>query len=504
MKVIGAIDIGSNSMRLVLARINDKGYLKIFDELKEFVRLGQDISENGELNQDRVNHAIDVLKFFKSICDSNGAEEILAVATAAVRSATNSKEFIERVYKESGIEIRIISGTEEAYYDYFSTINSIDIADCMIVDIGGSSTELIHVQDRKLVNSISIPMGAISLCQKFQLENLVNQDNAKELNDFIYDNLFNVSWLKDVKDVPLVAIGGTARNIGKIDKKSKNFPLDIAHRYSMNFNDIKAIYDIVMDSDIKKRKRIKGLSKDRADIFPGAVAVIYDLMEYLDLDELIISGRGVREGLLYEYLRKDEAVPDVLEYSLVTMLTNHNMSPSHGADIWRLSKKLFDDLRPVHNIEPEVDDVDVYKVLKTAAYLHDVGISTSYYDHHKHSFYIVINTNLNGLTQKEFLMAAYTTSLHRKDEFHVDKAHYKSVLHDSDINIITKLGILLRISEQLDRRANNNIKELNCKVKDDLAIIKIIAEEDPTIEINNAMRCAGEFEKLYGKKLLIV
>ncbi len=504
MKTIGVIDIGSNSMRLVLARINDKGYLRIFDELKEFVRLGQDLSETGELDMNRVNHAIDVLRFFKNICDANGADEIIAVATAAVRNAPNSKEFIDRVLKEAGISIKIISGTEEAYYDYFSTVNSIDILDCIIIDIGGSSTELIYVQDRKLINSISIPMGAISLCQEFQLENLVTQDNSKELNDFIYNNYHNISWLKEVKDVPLIAIGGTARNIGKIDKKSKNFPLDITHRYSMNFNDLKSIYDTVINSDLKKRKRIKGLSKDRADIFPGAVAAIYDLMEYLDLEELIISGRGIREGLLYEYLNKAQVVPDVLEYSLTTMLTNHNMRPSHGNDIWNLSKKLFDDLRPIHNIESEVNDVDVNKVLKTAAYLHDVGISTSYYDHHKHSFYIVINTNLNGLTQKEFLMAAYTTSLHRKDEFRIYKAHYKSVINDEDINIITKLGILLRISEQLDRRANNNIKELSCTIKGDLAIIKVIAKEDPSIEINNAMTCAGDFEKLYGKKLIIV
>lgn len=504
MKTIGVIDIGSNSMRLVMARINEEGYLKIFDELKEFVRLGQDITATGELDEARLNHAIEVLKFFKSICNSNQADEIIAVATAAVRNAPNSQDFIDRVKTEAGIDIRIISGIEEAYYDYFSTINSIDISDCMIIDIGGSSTELIYIQDRKMINSISIPMGAINLSYDFQLLDVIDKEKETELNDFIYNNYSNVSWLKDVKDVPLVAIGGTARNIGKIDKKSKNYPLDLTHRYSMTFNDLRSIYDSIMTTDIKKRKKIKGLSKDRADIFPGALAAIYALMESLDLEELIISGRGIREGILYEYLLKDEPVDDVLEYSLITMLTNHNMKPSHGKEIWNLSKKLFDDLRPVHNIEPEVNDVNIYKVLKTAAYLHDIGIATSYYDHHKHSFYMVVNTNLNGLTQKEFLMAAYTTSLHRKDEVQINKAHYKSIIDDEDINIIRKLGILLRISEQLDRRSNNNILELTCAVQEEIAIIKVIAKEDPSIEINNAIACASDFQKLYGKKLIIV
>lgn len=499
MKKIGIIDIGSNSIRLVIVQINKDNSFSVIDEIKESVRLGKDMTPDGGLNPFRIDKAIDTLSFFKRLCIAQNITEILAVATEAVRKASNQIEFLTRVKSELSIEIRVLTGIEEAYYDYFGAINSMDFSNALIMDIGGSSAELVFVQNRKLKYSISLPFGAINLTDKFSLQKAMDDKSETAIKDFLISLYKDIPWLKEVKNVPLIGIGGTIRNIGKLHRKKTNYPIANLHNYKIPTSEVISIYDQVKVKDSSQRKKLKGLSKERADIFLGAATAVVTLIEYLDLKNLHVSGSGLRDGFLYEYIFNSKTpLTDVLDFSINNHLLNYELDLKHPSHVWMLTKTLYNELNPIINIL-----INPYKILKTAAMLHDVGIRISYFDHHQHSFYIIANSKINGLTHKEQLMASYIAALHRKSEFKINLELYQNLITEQDLEIIDKLSILLRISENLDRCLNGNIKMVSCNIEFDTVTITVDAKSDPLLEISAAMDCSLSFEKIFNKKLII-
>ncbi|WP_298838177.1 exopolyphosphatase [Clostridium sp.] len=499
MKKIAIIDIGSNSIRLVIVQINKDNSFRIIDEVKESVRLGKDMTLKGELNSSRIEMAIATLSFFKRLCLIQNINEILAIATEAVRKATNQKEFLRRVKTELSIDIRVLTGIQEAYYDYFGAINSMDFSDALIMDIGGSSSELILVKNRKLIHSISLPFGAINLTEKFSLQKAMDTKSETAIKNFLTSLFKDIPWLKDVENVPIIGIGGTIRNIGKLHQKKTNYPIDNLHNYIIPTNEVLSIYDQVKVKDSYQRKKLKGLSKERADIFVGAASVLVTLIDYLDIKELHVSGSGLRDGVLYEYiLKNDKPLDDVLDFSLKNNLLNYEIDLKHPNHVWMLTKTLYNQLNSIINIP-----INPYKILKTAAMLHDIGILISYFDHHKHSSYMIANSKINGLTHKQQLMSAYVAALHRKNEFKIDLKLYQDLITKQDLEIIDKLSVLLRISESLDRCLTGNIEMINCTIEASSVTITVDAKADPLLETSAAMDCSSSFEKIYNKKLII-
>lgn len=500
MKTIAIIDIGSNSIRLVIVQINKNDCFSVIQEVKETVRLGKDMTIYGGLSLSRIEKAIKTLSFFKGLCEVQGVTEIIAVATEAVRKASNQIDFINRVKSELDIEIRVLPGTSEAYYDYFGNINSMDISSGLLMDIGGSSTELIWLEDRKLKASISLPFGAINLTERFSLHKAMDEKTEKDLKDFILSSYKDIPWLKEVKNVPLVGIGGTIRNIAKISRKKNSYPIHNLHNYQTTAEEVAEIYNMAKVKDHTERKKIKGLSKDRADIFLGAAGAVVTLFEFLGLKELYVSGCGLREGIIYEYiLQSNLPLEDVLGFSINNHILNLQLNLNHAQQVWKLTECLYNDLKSILNI-----DKNYYKILKTAALLHDCGIRISYYDHYAHSFYIIANSKINGLSHKEQLMAAYVAALHKKNGFKIDLEKYGKIINEEDIEVIEKLAILVRICENLDGGVNSNISSITCGIESDTVIISVKSKTEPLLEINQAQDCAAAFEKIFGKKLIIL
>lgn len=310
MNKIGVIDIGSNSFHLLIVKIEHNSY-KIIYEYKEFVRLGDGILSNGSLSQIKIEQSIETLKLFKMLCDTNGADKIIAVATAAVRKAKNQAFFINLIKKETSIDVNVLSEEEECYYDYLSITHSIYIENALLMDIGGSSTEIIYVQNRKLVNSICLPIGSISLTKKFDLINIIKPESEKKLVDFLYETYNKIPWIKSVKVDTLIGIGGSIRSIGKIHMNAKELTINYLHNYSFSADDLFSIYDYLISLSYVKRSNISGLSKGRADIIVGAAASFCVLLKLCNIPTIKISTTGIREGIIYSYLR-DNIKPSIL------------------------------------------------------------------------------------------------------------------------------------------------------------------------------------------------
>ena len=266
------------------------------------------------------------LKAFAHMAEAMDSLEIYAVATAAVRLAKNGNEFLTLVKERTGIDLECIDGTEEAYLGFLGVVNTIGLRDFILFDLGGASIEVTLVKDRAVKHSVSLPMGALTLTGKFQSGDEMSEKERKNLISHIQDVLSKEKWLKD-KQLPLVGIGGTVRNLAKIDQRAHNYPIEKLHNYELSFERLDAIYEDVCTRTLEQRRKISGLSFERADIIVAGTALIRELMLFVDANTIRVSGCGLRDGLFYRYygrnyMNEDGIVDDILLHSAENVLLN--------------------------------------------------------------------------------------------------------------------------------------------------------------------------------------
>ncbi|MCI8728477.1 MAG: Ppx/GppA family phosphatase [Clostridia bacterium] len=503
MEKIAIIDLGSNSARLVLVNILEGGFFAVFDELKESVRLAQDM-QDGFLKPVRIAQTIKTLKLFRRLCDANGIDRIYAYATAAVRKAKNQRGFLDEVAATCGFKLKVLDSDEEAQLVYQGVINSMDIPKGLIMDIGGGSINLIYYNRKNLLGHTTIPYGAVTLTEMFKEEELRPEERVKKIEEFILSELDKIEWMKQIDpEIRLIGVGGSFRNLGKISRMTRKYPLDMAHNYVIGKDDFISLYNHIKVLDLDKTMKIKGLSSVRADIFPSALACINAIEKYLGLEEIVISGSGLREGAMFKYAvpsTNEKPLTDILGHSIYTILHNFDENILHAEHVYNLSIQLFKQLKVLHKL-PRM----YVKVLRTAAMLHDTGNRIKYYDHHKHSCYMILNSNLYGISHKDLIMAGFVASLHRKGSFDQSELlKYRDILTDDDKDAIMKLGVILRIAESFDRSMSGVIKNITCDVLGDRVIMKTEADGDCSLEIKDALTCSNDFKRSYRKNLQIL
>lgn len=500
MDTLGIIDIGSNSVRLSLIKISKDLSFRLIDSHKETVRLGDGFDEDGRIREEKSVLLFKTLRMFKRLCDSQQVTKIIAVATAAIRKAKNGKLLIQKIADELSIFVEVISGDQEAFLDYIAVSSSLFTKDALILDIGGGSFELALMKQRRLLHSISIPIGSIDLTQAIGSSDPLSKQQEKELKKFILEKLQTIPWLKEAKGLPLVGIGGTCRNISKIDMLKTNYPLDIIHGYTIRKEDLFKTFDEIKKLSLAERREIPGLSAERSDIFVGPYALACFLVESIQSREFISSGKGVREGLFFHYLQEHYILTDhPLNLSLENTAKNMNLNLNHAFHVRKLTHKLFDGTKELHQIHK-----DLSNIIDTASLLHDSGIIINYYNHHRNSFYVILNAPIYGLTHKELLMSAYIASFHRKKKGENGFQLYESILNKEDIYIIHTVSLLLRLAESLDKSMSNIVSDLCVTIQKDTVIIKISADEYPELEINDAITARAKFKKHFKKNLIIL
>ncbi|NLB21587.1 MAG: Ppx/GppA family phosphatase [Clostridium sp.] len=485
---IGIIDIGSNSMRLVIYEIKGKSYEAI-GQMRHSARLGQNM-HNGEINADRIQYGIKVLKNFKEYLESKKVPEVIAIATEALRKAKNKEEFLSQAKKALGKNIRVLSGEEEAFYDYYATVNTIDLDRCLMIDIGGSSTEIALIENKLLQESISIPFGSIVLMEKFDLKKGVKVE--KELHDYILETFDDIPWLKRAKGYPVVGIGGSVRSLGRIDRFRKDNAMFISHNYSLDQKDVTEIYDMMHNYNSGKITRIFGLARDREDIFMGSLATLDSLMTYLNSRKLFVSNAGIRDGLLFEHLLgRNKRVKNVLEFSLDNIIQNHMYEGYEGKDLFELVRVMYTELCKKNQFL-----LGNGKVLKTATYLYDIGTSINYFQRDRNTFYSILNAPINGLSQKQILMAASCASVFSANDL-LKEFFNKKILSVRDLKIIEMLGILIKIAEALNHGVSNETTIERITLTDSAMTLYVKTNSDPIFKKEELRAYYNRFKYLY-------
>ena len=502
MGKIGIIDLGSNSARLVIAEIFENSHFIVEDELKESVRLGQDMDRDGFLKPQRVAETIKTLKMFKRLCDARGVDKIIAVATAAVRRAKNQRSFLDEIQATCGIKVDVLSEEEEATLVYRGVINSMDIPKGIILEIGGGSTKIVYYNRRSVLHFATLGFGAVTLTDLFADEGPVEQ--TQKIEEFFTEQFKKIEWLAEVEpDTQLIGVGGSFRNLYKINRIVRKYPLNTVHGYTFATDDFRYVYEMVRVLDVEKRKRIRGLSPVRADIMPAALAIIKAFTDYLHIESFVIGGSGLREGIMFNQaipMTVERPISDVLGYSLNSLVKHYGCDEKHVEHVVHLSIQLFKQLRVLHKF-PRI----YLKVLKIAASLHGCGYRVRYYNNQQHSRYMILNSQIYGATHREIVMAAFVAGCHRKEDVApADWAKYKDIVTDEDIEIVKKLGVLLRIANSLDRSGLGMVTGINCDVLGDSVIMKTELAGDAALEIRQAMAANGEFKRAFKKNLEIL
>lgn len=507
---IAAIDLGTNSFHLIVVRVNEQGNFEIIDRVKEVIRLGEgsggDIKNILPEAQDR---AVETLKVFKGIADSHNAE-LRAIATSAVREAGNRKEYLDRVYNECGVSIEVVSGTEEARLIYLGILKAVPIYDqtSLSIDIGGGSVEFIVGYQGSILFSKSIKLGAVRLTQKFFPDYEITKERIDKCRSWVKGEIYPV-WQRIKKHNLQITIGssGTIIAIGNMilgelhGEKTSNYNIN---NFTITSEELKKIEKIVLSQkDIDKRKKLKGLDSKRADIIPAGVIILSTIFELFDISEMTISDYALREGVIvdsmWKYGREDFEkfkLKNIRRNSINHLADTFIYDRTHCDHVADLGLRLFDQLQPLHKL----DDAS-REYLEAAAILHDIGHHISHEQHHKHSVYIIQNSELLGFNETEKNIIANIARYHRKS--HPKKSHPEyNYLSSEQKEIVRKLASILRVADSLDRTHSKNIQdidvlEFNGSVKLKLTYIR----EKPDIELWNLERRKYLFEEVFGKGL---
>jgi len=408
-----------------------------------------------------------ILKSFKEVTDSYELDQLVCVATATIRQATNQDEIISKVEEEIGYSMQILSEHEEAYYGYLAVVNSTSITEGVTIDIGGGSTEVTYFEDRKIKHSHSFPFGALTLKNMFVKGNVPSEQELKKLNNYLEDQFKSLPWLQDRK-VPLIGIGGSARNLAQVDQSLKEYPLAGLHQYSIKEHDIEFIKHYLMTLGFKKLQKVEGLSKDRADIILPAIEVFHSLYDVVDAGSFVLSRKGLRDGVFNEQLTTDFGIsifPNVIEESFNELASDFDINYSHVLKSTDIALSIFNELRH-HAEDLTFTDEDV-SLLKKGSFVYNLGGYIDSESSSQHTFYLLANRTIDGLFHKDRLKVALIASYKSKSVFKQFFHPYKHWFLKEEKKKLRLLGAITKFSFSLDSTRRGIVDDIKVDVQDD-------------------------------------
>ncbi|MDP3800757.1 Ppx/GppA family phosphatase [Brevundimonas sp.] len=452
---IAAIDIGSNSVRMVLYRLEGRAIWTVFNE-KVLAGLGRDLAASGQLSVDGAAQAMTALKRFAAVVDGVRPAHAFVAATAAVREAGDGGAFCERVAAETGLRIRVLTGEEEARYAALGVLAGIPHADGVVADLGGSSLELVRVSGGTVGRGVTLPLGPFALADEKGFD-------ADRLREAIAKRLKPVG---DYKADTLYAVGGAWRTLAQVQMQVSGHPLRIVHQYAMDAADALATARLVARQSKPSLEKWPGLSKKRAETLPHAALVLEGLIERLDLKRIVLSAWGVREGLLFETLDRETASTDPLLAGCSALGARQGISPT-------LSGALNGWITPLVAALPPVFDRDRDALLADAACrLADLG-ARLHPDHRVElAFDQVLRAPVPGQTHAErAYLATAVNARYGGSAATPEPATVARLLNEDQRQGARALGLAIRLACDLSGRSPQLLVNARATVKDGALVL---------------------------------
>lgn len=468
-----AIDIGTNSMHLVVARLADHGGFEMLTSEKEMVRLGQGGGEMKELASDAIERSLATLARMKEVAGSFGDVEIAAVATSAVREARNRQDFLRPARDEVGVPVEVISGFEEARLIHLGVLQALPVYDrrLLVVDIGGGSTEFCVGKGNQVIEARSMKLGAIRLTQRFfgtiteaGDDGSVSRKAVKDCRKYVRSALAPVAHeLSGHQPEVTVGSSGTATTIAAMALARRGDKPRQLNGASFDRAELRDIIDDLVARDSDERRTLPGLDDKRVDIIVAGAILLDEIFRAFSIEEMTISEYALREGVLFDRFSGDaEAELGKLRATNVRRLAQQlDPDPAHAEHTARLAVELFDRTVRIHEL-----DAHARELLEAAAIVHNVGLFISHSSHHKHSYYVVRNSEqMTGFTDHEIELIAIIARYHRKSR-PSDKHAEFAALATSDQQMVRVLAGLLRLAIGLDRRHAASVRSVRVFIDD--------------------------------------
>lgn len=496
---LAAIDVGSNAMRMQVAELQPGFALKPLKSFRMPVRLGRDVFSGENISDANIHKALRALRSFSEWMDKLGVTQYMAVATSATREAHNQRLFLERVHKETGIDLQLLAGEEEARMVYLAVQRRLPLGDrpVLVVDIGGGSVELILGQGGQVQALESLKMGTVRILSRFGSD---SHNFTRRAREYVEATRGWVDyWLQQHPAELLVATGGNAEELGDLAQKLFSKPSND----QLTAGELDQMLGLLEPLTLEERQKRFGLRPDRADVILPAMIVLQSLMRQTGMSQLVIPHVGLKDGLL-EDLRFQALGqrPDGLDAQQVLAASlqlgrKYDFDEAHARQVADLSLQLFDRLQSVHKLGPAHR-----LLLESASILHDIGKFINFSAHHKHSHYLIQSSPLVGLTAHQRSLVAAIARYHRKTAPSLQHEFFRA-LPLEDRQAVTKLSAILRLAEALDAEHGGMVKQVQVRQNKNKIYVTLMGDGDLLLERWSAAAKVDPFEKAMGMKLVI-
>ncbi len=437
------LDVGSNSARMMVFRLRAGEHLDVLEDARAPLRLARRLRSGNELGADAIDRTLEALRDFRAVAEGAGADRILAVATSAVRDADDGPILLDRA-RALGVQLDIIDGDTEARLGFIGAIHDLAVSGGATLDVGGGSVEISRFSDRRLNATWTFELGSLRVSDRFLEGDPPSVSQIRKLRRAVAAELDQAAIGRLEHGEHLVGIGGTVRNLAKIDMHRTEHPLRLLHGYALPADHLAELADELAVRTMKRRARMAGLNPDRADSILGGALVLLEIMRTLGADRIVVSSRGVREGLA---LGGDEAsVPPprwVRTISVATLSARFaTWDPSGAERRVELATRLHESL------DPEARDA-VREMLVHAATVLDVGRAIDYYDRFEHAAMIVTAADLGGFTHETL---GILSAILRQADDDIRLGSYRRLIAAADRAAVLRAATVLALADELKRR----------------------------------------------------
>ncbi len=499
---IAAIDIGSNSIHMVVASVSRDGF-EIVDRAKEMVGLGRSTLTTGRLSPAAIDTGFRTLETFKRLAEKHHADPILAVATSAVREAQNGGEFALRVWDRLGLHIDVITGEEEARLIFLAAAHAVDFRHqrALVVDIGGGSVEIIAGEGRQMRWSESLKLGVVRLTERFLQSDPPAPREVSALRAHVERTLGPVfRRVRRLRPTLVVGTSGTLLNLTAMAAAlEQGKPPARAHNRTLHRRGLEAVRQRVLGSSAEQRAALRGLDRRRVDLIAAGALLTEALLRGFEVSELRACDWALREGMLLDFIARHpeevaaaDRVPDLRRRSVLHLADRLRSDDAHGRHVAELALKLFDATRRTHRLGAREREL-----LEFAALLHDVGLYVNHAKHHRHSRYLIMHGELRGFTPEEIAVIAAIARFHKgapPRPSHEDL----TALSPEARRLVIQLTAMLRVADSFDRSHHGVVRDLRVARRNGTLRIRLdTAGRDAALELWGAERKSDLWKKCF-------
>jgi exopolyphosphatase/guanosine-5'-triphosphate,3'-diphosphate pyrophosphatase len=489
---LAVIDIGSNSGRVVVYGREAEGRFRILATSRAALRLVREVEHGHTLSAEAADRTLEALRDFRALAQGAGARRVTAVATSALRDADNAGELLDRVRVELGVEVEVISGEREAWYGFVGALHALPIGDGVLFDMGGGSVQICRFRDRRLLSAISLPLGALRLSDMFLATDPPKGGEVRRLQEHVRRSLETARIAALGSGEELVGTGGSARNLAKIDRRSREYPLTRLHGYRVPRGRVQEIAEMLAGRSLKERRKVPGLNEDRGDSIVGGCLATATLMEVLQARELTVSGQGLREGLAHGPV--GEALPPprtVRQASLHALASRFRVWDAESA----ARRKAFAEALQ-KALEPGAR-AEYQEALSYAAEILDVGTAVDFFDRHEHVADMVLATDMGGFSHRDLALLSAVLRLAGDED--TSSRSYAPLITGDDRQPLERAAVLLALADDLQERcARGTEPVLQCHVARKDAVLTV-----PALAGWRPRTMAARFERAFGLSLVV-